>query len=810
MNPLEFHRPLAPESLRRLCDSQEFSFQTTEELEELHDLLGQDRAVAAMDLGISMRHEGYHLFVMGPSGVGKRTAVMQALGRRAAAREGPGDWIYVNNFEDLRKPRAVPLPAGRGVRFRQDIEALIEDLTNAIPAALETDEHKSRLQEIEHEQSERQSSAFSSLSAEARERHIQLIRTPGGFALAPLHNGEVLSPDEYQKLPEPERQKIQETVADLQSKLQELVEQVPKWNKETRDKIKELNRATARLAVGHLMTGMKERYSDLPLVRGYLDDMEKDVVDRVDEFQPQEESPAALFGGGAQKPAFDDYEVNLLVDNSTTSGTPILEEDHPSYHNLLGRVEHESHMGALTTDFTLIKAGALHRANGGYLLLDAQKLLSQPYSWEGLKRALASRSIKIESLGEMLSLISTVSLEPEPIPLDVKVILMGDRFLYYLLQAYDPDFSELFKVAADFSDEVERTPANSLLYARFLATLVKRDRLRPLDRDAVAATLEHASRLADDSQRYSTHMRSLADLLREADHWAERAAATVVGRTHVEQAIEQRRYRSERIRERVHEEIERGTVFIDTTGVRVGQVNGLSVIDLGNVRFGQPSRITATARLGRGEVLDIERETKLGGAIHSKGVLILSSLLAQRYARRQPLPIAATLAFEQSYGMVDGDSASMAELAALVSAIADLPVHQCLAVTGSINQLGEVQPIGGVNEKIEGFFDVCRRKGLDGAQGVVIPHANLPHLMLRADVVDACRDGRFHVFAVRTVDEGLQLLLGLPAGEADARGQYPTDSVHGRVLARIEEWLRLRRQFVGESKGESSNETPRE
>ena len=795
-------QPLERSRLRWECDTRDWDFETTSDLPDMNDMVGQSRALSALNFGTAIRREGYHLYVMGPPGIGKRTAVMQVLSNRSSSQPTPSDWIYVNNLDDLRKPRAIPLPAGRGVRFRQDVDTLIDDLTNAIPAALETDAHKARLQEIEREQVERQSAAFAGLSNEAKSRGIQLIRTPGGFALAPLRKGEVLSPDEYQALPEPERQEIQQTVAELQRKLQELIEQVPKWHKDTRDKVKELNRETARLAVGHLLAQIKERYGDLPPVLAYLEAVEKDVVERVDEFQPQDEGPASLFGGGPQKPTLEDYEVNLLVDHSTTCGAPILYEDHPSFHNLLGRVEHESHMGALTTDFTLIKGGALHRANGGYLIVDALRLLQQPFSWEGLKRALASKSVKIESLGEVLSLISTVSLEPEPIPLDVKVILLGDRLLYYMLHAYDPDFAELFKVSADFDEHLERTAENTRLYARFLATFARREGLRPLTRAAIGLVLEQAARVAEDAGKLSTRMRSLADLLREANHWAESAGATTIADSHIQQAIDQQLYWSDRIRMLIQDEIERGTLLIDTDGVCVGQVNGLSVLELGDTRFGQPSRITATARLGRGEVIDIERETKLGGAIHSKGVLIISSLLASRYARNQPLPLTASLVFEQSYGAVDGDSASVAEFAALVSALAGIPIRQELAVTGSLNQLGQVQPIGGVNEKIEGFFEVCRRRGLNGRQGVLIPSANVRHLMLRRDVVEACAAGQFHIYAVKTLDEALTLLTGVPAGEANAQGRFPAGTVNAAVETRVQELLQLRSRFGAEAKSD--------
>lgn len=801
--------PLDCSSLRWRCDARGLECASSEELPDLEGILGQDRAQNALQFGVSIRREGYHLYVMGPPGMGKRTAVMQTLAERSTCEGTPSDWIYVNNFEDLRKPRAIAVPAGRGAVLRQDVQHLVEDLENAIPAALENDEHKSHLQEVEREADERQSSSFQALAQQAHDKNIQLIRTPSGFALAPLKNGEVLSPEEYHKLPEEDRKEIEATVAGLQDQLQHLIEQVPKWHKETRDRIKALNREAARLAVGHLMAKIKQRYADLPQVVAYLEETEKDVIDRVDEFQPAEEGPPALFGPRNNRPSLEDYEINLLVDHGPTSGAPVVYLDHPTMHNLVGRVEHESHMGALTTDFTLIKSGALHQANGGYLILDVQRLLTQPYAWEALKRALTSHSIKIESLGESLSLISTVSLEPEPIPLDVKIILLGDRLLYYLLYEYDPDFPELFKVSADFDEHVERNPENCRLFARFLATLARREGCLPLDQTAIARLLEHAARVAEDATRLSTHMRTLADVLREADHWAVQAGAPRILAEHVRTAIDQQIARADRVRHLIHDEIHRGTILIDTAGERVGQVNGLSVIDMGNFRFGQPSRISATARLGRGEVIDIEREAKLGGAIHSKGVLILSSLLAARFAARRPLPVSASLVFEQSYGMIEGDSASVAEYVALVSVLADVPVKQNLAVTGSVNQLGQVQAIGGVNEKIEGFFDVCRRRELSGDQGVLIPDSNVKHLMLRDDVVEACASGKFRIFAVRTVDEALTLLTGLPAGEADGQGNYPEGSVNDRATRRIDEFIQLRQRF-GDAKPRRRGDEPAE
>jgi lon-related putative ATP-dependent protease len=545
-----------------------------------------------------------------------------------------------------------------------------------------------------------------------------------------------------------------------------------------------------------MMDELRAKYAGLPEVVKYLDIVQQDMVENGDDFRKQKESVTLSGVTFVSHETFHRYQVNALVTNGKKTGAPIVSEDNPTYSNLIGRVEHIAQLGALVTDFTLIKAGALHRANGGYLLLDIRKVLIQPFAWEGLKRALQSREIYIESLGQMYSLVSTVSLEPEPIPLDAKIILFGDRLLYYLLQEYDPDFGELFKVAADFEERIERNADTNQLYARLIATLARKESLLPFDRGAVARVIEYSARLADDAERLSTHMRSVADLLRETDYWAREAGHAAVESADVQRAIDTQIRRQDRLRDQLYEAILRDTLVIATQGAVTGQINGLSVIELGNFAFAQPTRITATTRLGEGELINIEREVKLSGAIHSKGVLILSSFLAARYARNQPLALSASLVFEQSYGFVEGDSASMAELCALLSNLADVPVRQSLAITGSVNQLGQAQAIGAVNEKIEGFFDICAARGLSGEQGVLIPAANVKHLMLRRDVVAAAEAGKFNIYAVENVDQAISILTGSPAGEVDAEGNYPEGSVNGRVAARLAELTRIRESFA--------------
>ncbi len=790
--------PLTPDRLYSRCDFTDTPFATTDELPDLPGMLGQERAAEAVEFGLAMPAEGFNLFVMGPAGTGKRSLVTAMVEKAAAARPVPSDWVYVNNFAQPHKPRALRLPAGRGQALKADMQRLVEDLLAAIPAIFESDEYRNRLEEVEQEFSERESAAFKALGEEAERQGIALLRTPTGFGLAPVRGGEVLSPEEFEQLPEAEKERIRQVIEALHERLHKLIRQAPQWLREKRNRIRELNREFSRLAVEHQIGELRDKYRDQPAVLDYLQAVEQDLVDSADDFRkPQEGMPQVLGLPMAVAPSFRRYQVNLIVDHSATKGAPVVAPDHPSHAALVGRVEHMEHLGALVTDFTLIKPGALHQASGGYLILDARRLLTQPYAWEGLKRALRSRSIRPDSLAQMLSLTSTISLEPEPIPLEVKVVLVGERLLYYLLCEYDPDFQELFKVVADFEDDLPRSAEAPLQYARLAATLARREGMLPFDRSACARLVEQAARAAGDAERLSTHVQGLLDLMREADFLARRDGAGVVSREQVQAVIDARDRRTGRLRARLQDAILRENIHIETSGQMTGQVNGLSVIDLGDSRFAHPTRITANVRLGEGEVIDIHREVDLGGAIHSKGVLILSSFLATRYASTLPLSLSATLTFEQTYGEVEGDSASMAELCALLSALAGLPIRQSLAVTGSVDQHGNMQAIGAVNEKIEGFFDICARRGLTGEQGVVIPESNVKHLMLRGDVVEACAQGRFHVWAVRNVDEAIELLTGTPAGLPDAQGVVPEGTVNYRVAARLIEFSSLRQAYAG-------------
>ena len=802
--------PLSPDRLFTHCDPGQFDFRTTDDLKGIENSLGQDRAVEAVRFGIGIRCDGYNMYALGPPGTGKYTMVRRHLEEAAAEEPLPSDWVYVNNFAEPHKPRAIELPAGKGLPLRRDMERLIEELRAAIPAAFESDDCRARREALEEQFKESHEKALNEVQERARERDIAVVRTPMGLALAPMREGEVLNPEQFHKLPEGEQEKTKQDIAELEQQLQEVMREAPHWEREHREKLRELNRSVTEFVVGHMIEELRGRYTEMPAVVAYLDDVRKDVVENSDDFIGREEQGAEAAIAMAMRrepsgpPSFRRYQVNVIIDHSASKAAPVIYENHPTQPNLIGGIEHIAQFGALITDFNLIKPGALLRANGGYLMLDALKVLSQPYAWEALKRALQSDEVRVEGVAQSLGISGTVSLQPEPIPLKIKLVLLGDRRIYYLLSQLDPEFPELFKVAVDFDDVVDRTADNSRDYARMIATLAQNDKLRPLDNGAVARVIEHAARITGDSEKLSARMALIVDLLHETHYWAQHAGVEIARAEHVQKAIDAQIRRADRIRERTQEEIHRGTIMIDTEGAVVGQVNGLSVMQLGGFAFGQPSRITARVRMGRGEVVDIEREVELGGPIHSKGVLILSGFLGARYARERPLALSASLVFEQSYGGVDGDSASSTELYALLSALSRVPVKQTFAVTGSVDQRGRVQPIGGANEKIEGFFDVCRARGLTGEQGVLIPALNVRHLMLRGDVVEAAAQGKFHIYAVETIDQGIELLTGAPAGEADSDGNYPPDTINGKVQAQLAEFAEKARAFAAPGRNDDT------
>ena len=802
-------KPLSPSSLCPRSDPAEIPFETTAELEELIEIPGQERALEAINFATGISVDGHNVYVLGRPGSGRHEFVRQFLEKKAAERNVPDDWCYLYNFNDPRKPRAISLPPGRSREFKADIEHVIADAQTGIPAAFESEDFQAQRESITEGFKEAQESAFREVEEEAKSQDVGVLQTPNGIAFVPVREGETLSPDEFQKLPEDEQEKYLENIGRLTKRLQVVMRTMPKKASEMRRQVQQLERDVAGIAVAGLVEELVEKYSDIPAVVEHLERMQADIVDNVPLFLPRAEGPAPVpqaqneeeSGGSA---AMRRYSVNVLVDREGQEAAPVVFADKPTFNELLGRIEHQSEFGSLVTSFNLIRPGSLHQANGGYLVLDAEKLLAYPQAWDGLKRAMKSREIRIRSLADDVGMLNTVTLEPEPVPLKVKVVLVGERRYYYLLGEHDPEFSELFKVPADFEDEMVRSKANVEQISRWLATTIRKDGLKHLGRDGAARLVEEISRHAGDNERLSSEIHYATDLVREAHYWAGQQGRDLIGADEIQLAIDARVRRGSRVRDRMQEELIRETFLVETDGDRAGQVNGLAVMQIGGMAFGRPQRITASVTLGGGEVIDIEREVKLGGPLHSKGVMILSGFLRSHYVTDQPLSLSASLVFEQSYGGVDGDSASAAEMCVLASALAGVPIKQSMAITGSVDQHGRVQAIGGVNEKIEGFFDICRKRGLTGKQGVLIPMANVKHLMLRQDVVEAVEAEQFNVYPVDSIDRALELLTGLPAGERDGTGAFPEGSVNRKVSDRLVELAGYRKSFSGKkgAKGE--------
>lgn len=783
-------RKISQDEAYHRCDPDSFSFETTSEVEELSHFIGQDRALEAVDFGIGMQQQGFNLFVIGPEGSGRHSMVKSFIHDKASKEATPSDWCYVHNFHHPHKPLALELPPSQGIIFKGEMHELIDTLKTTIPAIFEGDDYQVRLKAINDLLTQKIETRYLEMEKEAKAQSIGVLRSEQGFRFSPMNDkGEPLSIEDFSKLPEEVKEKIGETIEKLQTMLQEAIHQISTWKREAEEQSRELKKDTAEMAVSPRIKTLKDKYKDHEKIIHYFEEVEKVITEGVDDFlgdNQAEHHPLIIAIGGGHLPAFEQFEVNVLISNQNNHGSPVVYEDLPTYQNLHGRIEHQARMGMLTTNFTLIKPGCLHQANNGYLILDARRLLMQPFAYEGLKRTLRSRKIHIEPVERLLGLMSTVSLEPEPVDLNIKVVLIGEPMIYYLLDAYDPEFISLFKVQADFETDMKRSQESQELYATLIARLAKDKGLLPLHRTAVARLIEEAAREAGDREKLSLRIREFADLMQEADYLAKKDNKTTIVDTDVEKAIAASKRRGGRIKDRLFEAMEHNIHYIETQGAKVGQINGLSYLMLGRDSFGCPSRITALTRPGKGKIVDIEREVELGGPIHSKGVMILSSFLSSRYARTFPLSLEASLVFEQSYGGVEGDSASCAELCTLLSSLANVPIKQTLAITGSVSQKGEVQAIGGVNEKIEGFFDLCANRGLSGGQGVIIPASNVRHLMLKKEVVAAMEQGQFSVTAVNTVDEAVELLTGMPAGERDEEGIYPADSINGRVDATLQ------------------------
>lgn len=793
---------LDAEALRRRCNPDTFDFETTANLPTLTEVLGQPRALAALEFGTAIASHDFNLFALGQPGSGKTTLIRNYLEKQAATQPVPPDLCYVYNFANARSPLPLKLPAGLAVQFQNDIDALIDELRTEIPRAFDTAEYSRRRDQIGQDLEAKRQKELAESEERVAKAGFQLVKGPGGLLLAPAIGGRLLTEEDIGRLTPEEREKVLRVSGNLQREIEDRWRTIRQLERGAREALRALDTETATQAAHHLIEDVRARYQSQPAVLEYLEALEADVIAHADDFRKgrEAETPqlpvAAPVGAGGDR-LFSRYEVNVLVDNKDLKGAPVVVETNPTYHNLIGRIEHQATWGGFFTDHTMIKPGALHRANGGYLIIPARECLLSPFSWEALKRALKDRALRIEELGAQLSLISAASLAPESVSLDVKTVLIGNPMLYYLLYAYDEDFQKLFKVKAEFTTRMDRTPDSERAYACFVGTTTQQERTLPFDRGAVARVIEYGSRVAEDQDQLSTRFGSIADLIREAAHRASKNSHHAVTAADVQATEEARRYRQNLVEQRLQEAMVKGTVLLDTSGTAVGQINGLAVVSMGDYAFGHPARITATVGPGRRGVVSIEREVELSGPIHGKGVLILGGFLLRKYTQKGPLSLSASLVFEQSYSMVEGDSASLAELCVLLSAIADVPLRQDVAVTGSVNQHGEVQPVGGVTEKIEGFFDLCHTRGLTGTQGVLIPSANRRNLMLRDDVVEAVRSGQFHIWTAQDVDGLLQLLTSLPCGEPDTAGVYPEGSLHRLVWDRLEQFGRTLRAASG-------------
>ncbi|MDK2921339.1 MAG: hypothetical protein PWR24_896 [Desulfonauticus sp.] len=807
---------LPPEKLRRTIDPASLKIKSSQELEAEDVILlpGQPRACKSLEFGLRIELPGYNIVVTGVPGTGRHTLVKSVAKKWAAEKKNPGDWCYVYNFEKPFNPLYLKLKPGEGKVLAQSMETFIENAKSNLRSAFESEEYQAQKDALEQELREKQQREIERLQQMAAERSLSLMRTPQGLVFVPLKEGKALTPEEFESLPAEEREVFEQHLEEMQKEAQRFFQKIPRWQQEVREKIKQLNQEVAKFTLKHLLDELKEKFAQNKQVLAYLEKVEADMVKNIALFfleeqkkaALQEEMPVPLKSEESKNSSFfRRYLVNVLVDNSHLSHAPVIYEDNPSLGNLVGKIEHIQQMGFLVTDFHLLKPGALHKANGGVLILDLEQLLLNPGSFEALKRCLKSAQIRIENLAEKFSLISTVSLEPEPIPLEVKIILIAPPYLFYLLKMYDPDFIKLFKIIADFDESLPFDAENINYYLKLIASIIKKNNLLPFKVEAIAKVMEYALRVVEDKEKISAEIRKVSDLVSESSFLAKSKNKEEVEKEDVLEAIEFREFRVNRHQEKVLEAILRDIIFIETEGEAIGQINGLSVISLGDFSFGRPSKITANVRLGEGEVVDIEREVKLGGPIHSKGVMILSSFLGARYAKTNPLSLKATLVFEQSYSGVEGDSASAAELLALLSAIAEVPLKQGLAITGSVDQKGRIQPIGGVNEKIEGFFTLCKKRGFTGDQGVVIPRANVKHLMLKEEVVEAVKEGKFKVYAIESIDEAIELFTGLPAGESIEGEGFARGSFNALVQEKLEFFAQRRKELARQLQGKEGD-----
>ena len=793
---------LRPEDLSWRCDPSQFEFASTEELTPLEGIIGQERAMTAIDFGIGIRNSGFNLFILGQPGTGRTSAIKAHLTIHAENQTVPDDWCYVHDLVDGTHPKYIRLPPGKGWELKNDVDNMVERLSRDILKIFEGKMYAKQRERISKSYQRKQSELYKALELEANEKGFSLQEGSDGPTLLPLKDGNPLKEEDYEKFTPAEKTRLEKKSSALHKRIKEVTLEINRLEMEMQTEIADMEKSMMLIAIDQAYEDLQHKYHEFEPVIEYFETCKEDLVGRIDEFRSKRQPQLTIPGMTIQanEPSFDCYQVNLLVDNSECEGAPVVYESSPTYFNLFGRIEHIIEMGSASTNFHMIKAGALHRANGGYLILDCRELLLSIFSYEALKRCIRNHEVKMEDMVEQYRLIATVSLKPQPIPLDCKIVLIGTPTLYYLLYEYDPDFRKYFKVKVDFDQVMKNTWEYVQQYALFIGCKCTEEKLRHFDPKAVAHTVEYAARLTDDQQRLSARFLQISDLVREASFYAEREAKELVEAKHVELAIEARIYRSNKLEEKIQDMIEEGSLLIDTEGAVVGQLNGLSAYQLGDYIFGKPSRVTARSYLGKEGVVNIEREAKLSGPIHDKGMMILSGFFGERYACDKPMTLSATICFEQSYGGVEGDSASSTELYALLSSLAALPLDQGIAVTGSVNQHGKVQPIGAVNEKIEGFYAVCKAKGLTCEQGVIIPEANRKNLMLKPEVITAVEEGHFHVWSITSIDQGIEILTGVKAGDRKKEGHWPKGSVNDRVNQRLLEMTRIAQRFQKEAK----------
>lgn len=781
---------LRPDELCKICETDNFAFETTDELTKFEGTIGQEKALKSLDFGLSLTSKGFNIYALGESGTGKMSTIKTLLEQKASKEPVPNDWCYVYNFKDPDNPLAISLEPGMGITFQKDMDDLIKTLRVELPKAFESKEYEKQKGKIIEEFQKKQKEIFSEIEEEAQSKGFAIRKAVTGLIIVPIKkSGEPLTEEEFANLDEKTRKRVEEIGKTLQERLDDVMRVAREAEKIVKDLLARLEREIALTSVGHLIAELQEKYSKYEKIRTYLEAVKEDILSHIDDFKTVEEQPPPLPFMKMPKTevSFVRYTVNVIVNNKDTKGAPIVFESNPTYLNLFGRIEHKVQYGMALTDFSMIKAGSLHRANGGYIVMNAIDVLRNIFSYDALKRAIKNKELKIEDVWEQYRLLSTTALKPEPIPLDVKVILVGNPYIYYLLYNLDEEYRELFKVKADFDSRMDRNPENIQKYAYFIASAVERENLLPFDKEGVAKIVQFGSRLAGHQMKLSTKFTDIADLIRESYYWAKRDGSNVVSGRHVVKALDEKVYRVNRIEERIREMMVEDTLIVETSGKKVGQVNGLAVLDLGDYSFGKPSRITARTYIGKAGIINIERETKMSGKIHEKAIMIISSYLGSKYALKRPISLSASITFEQLYEMVEGDSATCAELYALISSIANIPLNQGIAVTGSMDQNGDVQPVGGINEKIEGFFDLCKIRGLNGSHGVIIPRRNIKHLMLKQEVVDAVKEGRFFIYAIDKVEEGLELLTGMQSGQLREDGTYPEGTINYLVMKRLDE-----------------------